>query len=111
MSRHEAHARAEARAPVSDPSLAPYPEVTVASLVLRLLVVIVPAAGVASAGLLIGFVVPASAIAAVLGWGLLRGVMRRGTIVENNVTQTVASAVNNTAAGVIFTFPALFLME
>src|SRR5690606_2239703 len=45
------------------------------------------------------------------GWGLLRGVMRRGTIVENNVNQTVASAVNNTAAGVIFTFPALFLME
>lgn len=111
MSRHEAHARAEARAPVSDPSLAPYREVTVASLVLGILVGIVLTASMTYAGLLIGFVVPASAIAAILGWGLLRGVMRRGTIVENNVNQTVASAVNNTAAGVIFTFPALFLME
>jgi len=92
-------------------SSAPYREVTLASLVLGILVGIVLAAAMTYAGLVIGFVVPASAIAAILGWGLLRGMLKRGTIIENNINQTVASAVNNTAAGVIFTFPALFLME
>src|SRR5690606_18601930 len=72
---------------------------------------VVLTASMTYAGLLIGFVVPASAIAAILGWGLLRVVLRRGSVVENNINQTVASAVNNTAAGVIFTFPALFLMD
>jgi putative OPT family oligopeptide transporter len=104
------------RRPGDHPSVAvissrPYREVTVAALVLGVIVGIVLAAAMTFAGLVIGFVVPASAIAAILGWGLLRGLLGRGSIVENNINQTVASAVNNTAAGVIFTFPALLLME
>lgn len=41
---------------------------------------------------------------------MLRGVLRKGTILENNINQTVSSAITNAAAGVIFTFPALLLM-
>jgi putative OPT family oligopeptide transporter len=78
---------------------------------LGIVVGVVMTASMAYAGLVIGFVVPASAIAAILGWGLLRGVLRRGTIVENNLNQTVASAINTAAAGIIFTLPALFLMD
>lgn len=114
MSVREAHAPvgAEPRpAAQAEPPAPPYREVTVAAMVLGIVVGIVLTASMTYAGLVIGFVVPASAIAAILGWGLLRGVLRRGSIVENNINQTVASAVNNTAAGVIFTFPALFLMD
>lgn len=115
MNRHEAPARAEAAVPppasVSEPPIPPYREVTTAAMILGIVVGVVLTASMTYAGLLIGFVVPASAIAAILGWGLLRGVLRRGSIVENNINQTVASAVNNTSAGVIFTFPALFLMD
>jgi putative OPT family oligopeptide transporter len=89
----------------------PYRELTIATLVLGTLVGILMTASMTYAGLVIGFVVPASAIAAILGWGLLRGVLRRGSIVENNVNQTVASAINTSASGIIFTVPALFLMS
>lgn len=89
----------------------PYREVTIATMVIGICVGALLTASMTYAGLVIGFVVPASAIAAILGWGVLRGVMRRGSVVENNINQTVASAINNTSAGVIFTFPALFLMD
>ncbi len=92
-------------------SAKPYREITVAGMTLGIVVGVVLAASITYAGLLIGFVVPASTVAAILGWGLLRGVLRRGSIVENNINQTVASAINNASAGVIFTFPALFLMK
>lgn len=110
-----AYPRAEESATVSAEELEvgsrPYREITVAGMLLGIFVGVVLTASITYAGLVIGFVVPASAIAAILGWGLLRGVMRRGSIVENNVNQTVASGINNAAAGVIFTFPALFLMK
>ncbi len=96
---------------MSAPTSPRYREVTVATMVLGIVVGALLTASMTYAGLTIGFVVPASAIAAILGWGVLRGVMRRGSIVENNINQTVASAINTTAAGVIFTYPALFLME
>lgn len=98
-------------APPSSTADKPYREVTVATMVVGIVVGVVLTASMTYAGLVIGFVVPASAIAAILGWGVLRGAMRRGTVVEINITQTVASAINNTAAGIIFTLPALFLMQ
>ena len=45
-----------------------------------------------------------------LGFGILRGILRRGSILEVNVFQTVASSVNMVNAGVIFTVPVLFLL-
>ncbi len=89
----------------------PYRELTVATMVVGTLIGAVMTASMAYAGLVIGFVVPTSAIAAILGWGALRGVLRRGSIVENNIAQTVASSMVTAAAGIIFTLPALFLME
>lgn len=93
-----------------EPQAPAYREITVAGMLLGIVTGILLTASMTYAGLVIGFVVPASAVAAIVGWGLLRGVLRRGTIVENNINQTVASAINNTSAGVIFTFPALFLI-
>jgi putative OPT family oligopeptide transporter len=88
-----------------------YREVTFAGLLLGILVGILLTISFTYAGLIIGFTVPASAVAAILGWGLLRGVLRTGTIVENNINQTVAAAINITCSGVIFTVPVLYLLK
>jgi putative OPT family oligopeptide transporter len=37
--------------------------------------------------------------------------MRRTSIVENNINQTIASAVNGASAGIMFTVPALFILS
>jgi putative OPT family oligopeptide transporter len=52
-----------------------------------------------------------SAIAAILGYALLRGVLGKGTIVENNINQTIASGINSGGVGVVFVLPALFLLN
>ena len=67
-------------------------------------------AAITYAGLKIGFTIVGSSIAAVLGFGVLRGVLRKGTILEVNIGQTTASAVNTPNSGVIFTVPVLFLI-
>ena len=41
---------------------------------------------------------------------ILRGIFRRGTILENNIAQTIASTGESLAAGAIFTIPALVLV-
>jgi uncharacterized oligopeptide transporter (OPT) family protein len=89
----------------------PYREVTVASIVLGTIVGIALTVSFTYAGLKLGFTVPASMVGAMLGLGVLRVVMKRGSIVENNINQTVAAAVNVSAAGVIFTVPVLYLMQ
>ena len=89
----------------------PYREVTVASIVLGTVVGIALTVSFTYAGLKLGFTVPASMVGAMLGLGVLRVVMKRGSIVENNINQTVAAAVNVSAAGVIFTVPVLYLMQ
>ncbi len=66
--------------------------------------------GICFAGLQIGFTIVGSTVAAVLGFGVLRGLLRVGSILEVNIFQTVASAVNTVNAGVIFTVPVLFLL-
>ncbi len=91
------------------PGVKPYREVTVAAIVLGLIIGLVMNASITYAGLKIGFTIVGSAIAAVLGFGILK-IFRAGTIVETNITQTVASGVNTANSGVIFTFPVLFLL-
>jgi putative OPT family oligopeptide transporter len=61
-------------------------------------------------GLRIGLTVSASIPSAVLSMAVLRGVLRRGTVLENNVVQTIASAGESLAAGVVFTVPALLFI-
>jgi putative OPT family oligopeptide transporter len=62
-------------------------------------------------GLKIGLTVSASIPSAVLSMAVLRGLLRRGTVLENNVVHAVASTGESLAAGVIFTVPALVFLE
>ena len=87
-----------------------YREVTLASILFGIIVGVIMNAAITYAGLKIGFTIGGSAIAAVLGFGVLRGLLRRGTILETNIAQTVASAVNTSNSGVIFTVPVLLLI-
>ncbi|MBN2476818.1 MAG: OPT/YSL family transporter [Pirellulales bacterium] len=93
------------------PREARYRESTVAAIVFGLVVGSIMNASIAYAGLKIGFTIGGSAIAAVLGFGVLRGLLRRGTILETNIGQTVASAVNIPNSGIIFTVPVLLLLD
>ncbi len=61
-------------------------------------------------GLYAGMTVSASIPAAVISLGILRGFFRKGTILENNIIQTSASAGESLAAGIIFTIPALVIV-
>ena len=63
------------------------------------------------ASLILGFSIEGSELAAILGWGILRGLLRRSSIVENNINQTIASAVNGASAGMMFSVPALFILD
>jgi len=62
-------------------------------------------------GLKVGMTVSASIPAAVISMAILRGLFKRGTILENNMAQTVGSAGESLAAGVIFTIPSLILLN
>lgn len=88
-----------------------YPEVTFAAMVAGLLIGVGMTATFTYAGMTLGFSTSGSTVAAILGWGVLRGLFRRGTIVENNIVQTIASSLNTTAGGVVFTVPVLFLLS
>ncbi len=88
-----------------------YREATVSSVIFGIVVGGIMNAAITYAGLKIGFTIVGSAIAAVLGFGVLRGLLRRGSILETNIGQTIASAVNTTNAGVIFTVPVLLLLD
>ena len=60
-------------------------------------------------GLRVGMTVSASIPAAVMTVAAFRLLRTRGTILEANLSQTVASASTSLATGTIFTIPALFL--
>ena len=53
--------------------------------------------------------VSASIPAAVIAMGVIRVIMRKNSILESNLVQTIGSAGESLAAGAIFTMPALFL--
>lgn len=85
------------------------PEITVASVVMGILLAVVFGAANAYLGLRVGMTVSASIPAAVIAMGVIRIVMRKNSILESNIVQTVGSAGESLAAGAIFTLPALFL--
>lgn len=84
-------------------------ELTVTALVLGVLLAVVFGAANAYLGLRVGLTVSASVPAAVISMGVLRFVLRRDSILENNMVQTIGSAGESLAAGAIFTLPALYL--
>lgn len=85
------------------------PEFTVTSVLMGILLAVVFGAANAYLGLRVGMTVSASIPAAVIAMGVLRVVMRKNSILESNIVQTVGSAGESLAAGAIFTLPALFL--
>ncbi len=84
-------------------------ELTIPALLLGIFLSLLMCAANAYLGLYAGMTVSASIPAAVVSMGLLRGILRRGTILENNIVQTAASAGESLAAGIIFTMPALII--
>ncbi len=88
----------------------PYPELTLTAVMVGYGLGTLIAISIGYASLILGFSIEGSELAAILGFGILRGVMRRSSIVENNINQTIASAVNGASAGMMFTVPALFIL-
>ena len=87
-----------------------YPELTPHAVIVGYFLGIVLAVSIGYASLKLGFSIEGSELAAILGFGILRGLLRRRSIVENNVTQTVASAVNGASSGMMFSVPAIFIL-
>ena len=85
------------------------PEFTVTALLIGILLAIVFGAANAYLGLRVGMTVSASIPAAVISMGIIRVILRKDSILENNMVQTIGSAGESVAAGAIFTLPALFL--
>ncbi|MDD6136096.1 MAG: oligopeptide transporter, OPT family [Lachnospiraceae bacterium] len=85
------------------------PEFTATSVILGILLAVVFGAANAYLGLRVGMTVSASIPAAVISMGVIRLILKKDSILENNMVQTIGSAGESLAAGSIFTMPALFL--
>ena len=85
------------------------PEITISAVLLGVALSVVMGAANVYLGLRAGMTVSASIPAAVISIGILRGALRRTSILESNLVQTAASAGESLAAGIIFTMPALLL--
>lgn len=85
------------------------PEITPVSIILGILLAILFGGANAYLGLRVGMTVSASIPAAVISMGVIRVILRRDSILENNIVQTIGSAGESLAAGAIFTLPALFM--
>jgi len=94
--------------PTYVPDEARMPELTVKAVLVGIVLGIVFGAANAYLGLRVGLTVSASIPAAVMAIALFR-LMKSGTILETNIVQSVGSAGESLAAGVIFTIPALFV--
>lgn len=85
-------------------------ELTVKAVLIGIVLAVVFGAANAYLGLRVGLTVSASIPAAVMAVAIFR-VLRRGSILETNMVQTIGSAGESVAAGVIFTLPALFIWQ
>lgn len=85
------------------------PEFTALSVVVGILLCIIFGAANAYLGLKVGMTVSASIPAGVISMAIVRVILKRKSILENNMVQTIASAGESLVAGAIFTIPALFL--
>lgn len=85
------------------------PEFTVTSIILGALLAVIFGAANAYLGLRVGMTVSASIPAAVISMGVIRVIMKKESILENNMVQTIGSAGESLAAGAIFTLPAIFM--
>ena len=89
---------------------APLPQLTFRAIVLSIVLAMVLAAANTYLGLFAGLTIASAIPAAVVSMAVLR-VLGGGHILENNIVQTGASAGSSIAAGVIFTVPALVILN
>lgn len=85
------------------------PEFTCTSIILGVFLAVVFGAANAYLGLKVGMTISASIPAAVMSMGIIRVVLKKDSILENNLVQTIGSAGESVAAGAIFTIPAIFI--
>ncbi len=86
------------------------PQLTVKAIVTGVILSIVLSGANAYIGLFAGLTVSASIPAAVMSMAVL-SMFKRSSILEHNIVQTAASAGESLAAGVIFTLPALLMLN
>lgn len=84
-------------------------QLTLRAVVLAVVLAVILSAANAYLGLFAGLTIATAIPAAVVSMGVLR-LLGGGSILENNIVQTGASAGSSIAAGVIFTIPALIIM-
>ena len=101
---------------MSDNNFKPYipaekslPEFTATSVILGILLAVLFGGANAYLGLRVGMTVSASIPAAVISMGVIRVILKKDSVLENNMVQTIGSAGESVAVGAIFTMPALFL--
>ena len=85
------------------------PEFTFTSIGIGIILAIVFGAANAYLGLRVGMTISASIPAAVISMGVIRIIMKKDSVLESNMVQTIGSAGESLAAGAIFTIPAIFL--
>ena len=85
------------------------PEITGTSVVLGIILAVIFGAANAYLGLKVGMTISASIPAAVMSMGIIRVILKKDSILENNLVQTIGSAGESVAAGAIFTIPAIFI--
>ncbi|GAB4125076.1 MAG: oligopeptide transporter, OPT family [Wenzhouxiangellaceae bacterium] len=97
-------------APLTPLRTGSYPELTVPAVLVGYLLGALIAVSIGYAALILGFSIEGSELAAILGFAILRGLLRRSSVIEVNIVQTVASAVNGASSGLMFSVPAIFIL-
>jgi putative OPT family oligopeptide transporter len=87
-----------------------YPELTTTAVFVGYFLGAVISVSIGYAALILGFSIEGSELAAILGFAILRGMLRRNSIIENNIVQTIASGVNGASSGMMFSVPAIFIL-
>jgi putative OPT family oligopeptide transporter len=90
-------------------STTPMRQLSARAIILSVILAMILAAANTYLGLFAGLTIATAIPAAVVSMAVLR-VLGGGTILENNIVQTGASAGSSIAAGVIFTIPALVIL-
>lgn len=85
-------------------------ELTCRSILLAIILTILLATSNAYLALKLGIITSASIPAAIISMGILR-FFKNATILENNAVQTAASAGEAVAGGIVYTIPALIIIE
>lgn len=85
------------------------PEFTWTAIILGAVLAVLFGAANAYLGLRVGMTISASIPAAVVSMGIIRIILKKESILENNMVQTIGSAGESLAAGAIFTLPAIFM--